>query len=54
MFRVLLLNCIPLASLLCMPSILRLKPSHRELIQCCIVFAHFDVIQNFGFISICP
>jgi hypothetical protein len=53
-FRVLLLNCVPLASLLCVPSILRLKPAHRELIQCCIASAHFDVIQNFGFISIYP
>jgi hypothetical protein len=52
--RVLPLNRIPVASLLCLPSILKLRPTQFELIQCCIASSHVDVIQDFGFISICP
>jgi hypothetical protein len=52
--RLLPLNHIPVASLLCVASILKLEPNDWELIQCCIASAYVDVIQDFRFISICP
>lgn len=47
-------NRIPIATLLSVPSILKLKATQSEFIQHCIASAFVDVIQDFGFVSICP